>query len=416
MKYSVLLVAVLIVFSACRKREFDEPPIKEIPEGQILTVQELRDLHEGSPVRFQEDYSVYATITMDDRNGNIYRNAYLQDETNAIVLRTNFPGGLYEGDSVRLYLKGTVLSSFNGLLQVDSVDVDKNIIKQATKKHFKPEIVTLNDLISKNYQSKLVRVQNVEFLGGDVGKTYANAEQEQSANRTLIDCDGNQIIVRTSGFANFADAQVPNGHGDMTVIVGEFGGTVQLYIRDLSEVNLDGERCTETPTDAYLFKDFNDQSVTSGGWMNYVVQSAPNSHQWRTADQGSAGNFYAVVSGWDGNSASETEIWLISPEVNLTNATAPGLQFRNSKNFNGPAVKLFISKNYDGVSDPSIQGTWVDYTNYATWSGGGYEWTSSGVIPFTEFKGEQIYIAFKYTSGNSGAATWQVDDILLNEN
>lgn len=412
----ILIALVIITAISCRKREFDEPPIKEIPEGKILTIQELRDMFQGSPVRFEDDYSVFATITMDDRSGNIFRNAYVQDETNAIVLRTNFPGGLYAGDSIRIALKGTTLSSFNGLLQVDSVDVDKNIVKQATNRHFEPELVTLDQVINGDYQSKLVRIQNVEFATDEIGKTYANAENQQAQNRTLIDCaDEFSMIVRTSGYANFAGEVIPEGNGDITFIVGEFNSTKQLYIRNLDEVNLDNERCSEGPIEAVLSKDFSDQSITSGGWQNYVVKSTPTAHQWRTSDQGSAGNYYAVARGWDGSIASETELWMISPAIDFSDVKAPGLTFRSSTNFNGPAVQLMISKNYDGVSNPAEQGTWVNYTGYASWSSGNYDWTPSGVIPLTEFdKEEKVFVAFKYTS-NTNAATWQIDDIIIRE-
>ena len=418
-KYSLLLLLAFLIALSCRKKDFDEPPIKEIPEGKLLTIQDLRDMFEGQSVRFTDDYSVYATITMDDRSGNIYRNAYIQDETNAIVIRTNFPGGLFAGDSIRLYLKGTTLSSFNGLLQVDSVDVDENIIKQATQRHFKPQVVTLSELINNDFQSKLVKIENVEFAGSEIGKTYANAAAEQSANRMLIDCEEeNQIIVRTSGFADFADQQVAHGNGSIVVIVGEFNGEKQLYIRDLSEVKLNNERCTFSPDAAYLYKDFSDQSITSGGWSNYVVKSTPNAHKWETSDMGSPGNYYAVTTGFqfDGFETSETELWLISPSTNLSSSQSPGLTFKSSTRHDGPAVQLLVSKDYDGSSDPSTQGTWINYTNYATWSPGDFEWTNSGVIPMVEFKNEEnVYVAYKYTSTSDDAATWQVDDIIIRE-
>lgn len=418
---SALLTASLLLIVSCKKLEYDEPPIKDIPVGNILTIQELRDLFEGESVRFNEDYSVYATVTMDDRNGNIFRNAYLQDETNAIVIRTNFPGGLYQGDSVRLYLKGTVLGSFNGLLQVDSVDVNKNIIKQATKKNINPRVVTIEELITQDLQSQLVQLNNVEFEASALGLTYANAANQQSQNRTLTDCDGNTIIVRTSGFANFANEPVADKNGTLIAIANEFNGTKQLLIRDTEELAMFNERCTGgggTPEDAYLFKDFSDQSITSGGWNSYVVQSSPGSHNWTTSSQGSPGNYYAVATGWTGSSADETDLWLISPLVDLSQAQAPQLTFRSSTRFNGPALKLMVSTDYDGVSNPTTQGTWTDYSSFVTWSPGDFQWTNSGVIPMLAFLSQQnVYIAFRYTSGDAaGAATWQVDDIIINEN
>ena len=417
-KYSFIILMLAFVFSACKK-EFDAPPIKEIPEGQLLTIQDLFDMYDGTPYRFDDDYSVYATITMDDRNGNIFRNAYIQDETNAIVLRTNFPGGLYAGDSIRVYLKGTTLNNFNGMMQLDSVDVDRNIIKQANNVHFPAQTVSLLDIIENDYNGKLVRVENVEFEASELGSTYANALNQQSLNKNLIDCDENVIIVRTSGFADFANDKLAEGNGSLVAIANEFNGTKQLLIRSIEEVDMNNERCTAggDPGTAYLFKDFSDANLTSGGWTSQVVISNPTGNNWDVSNQGAGGNYYAVANGWNGSSADETELWLISPAIDLSEANAPQLTFRNSTNFNGPGLKLMISTDYDGTSDPSTQGNWTDYSTFVNWSPGSWEWTSSGIIPLTSFNNQpSVYIAFKYTSGTAGAATWQVDDILVNEN
>jgi hypothetical protein len=417
-KILTLLLLLFVGFSSCKK-EFDAPPIKEIPEGQLLTIQDLHNMYDGSPIRFDDDYSVYATVTMDDRSGNIYRNAYIQDGTNAIVLRTNFPGGLYAGDSIRVYLKGITLNNFNGMMQLDSVNVDKNIIKQATKVNFVPEEVTVEQLITNDYRGKLVKVINAEFQGSELGNTYANAQNQQSMNRTLVDCDNNQIIVRTSGFADFANQTIASGNGTMVAIANEFNGTKQLLIRSIDEVQMNEDRCTGggNPSLAYLFKDFSDADLYSGGWSSYVVESNPGTHDWGVSNQGAGGNYYAVATGWNGSSADETDLWLISPAVNLADALAPQLTFRSSTNFNGPAMQLFISTDYDGTSDPLMQGTWTNYSTFVTLSPGGWQWTNSGIIPLLAFVNQSsVYIAFRYTSGSSGAATWQVDDILIDEN
>lgn len=418
------LVAVLLsgaALTSCVKKEFDSPPAQNIPVGQLLTLQDLRDTFAsvGAPIRFESDFSIYANVTMDDRSGNIYRNAYVQDPTGAIVLRTLFSGGLYEGDSVRIALKGTTLSMYNGMLQLDSVDVDKNIIKQATGKFIQPQDITLEELLTGNFQAKLVRINNVEFDGSELNSSYANAVTQQTQNRTLIDCFDNSAIVRTSGYADFAGDLVAQGNGSLVAVVGEFNGDIQLFIRKPSEINMTGSRCTPNPFESYLFKNFSDQSITSGGWTNYVVSSSPQAGiSWYTSDQGSSGNYYAVASGYQNGATNNTEIWLISPPVNLLQSSAPGMKFKSSTNFNGPGLQLLISTDYDGVSDPNTSGSWTNYTGFCTWSPGSFSWTNSGLIQLTQFMGNSnVYFAFKYTSSTaSGSATWQVDDIIVNEN
>jgi hypothetical protein len=75
---------------------------------------------------------------------------------------------------------------------------------------------------------------------------YADAVNQLDENRTLEDCDGDEIIVRSSGYANFAADILPTGRGNFTGVVGQFGSTMQLYIRDIEEVLLNGIRCDGT--------------------------------------------------------------------------------------------------------------------------------------------------------------------------
>ena len=418
MKYLVLfsIVASLVAFNSCRK-EYDQPPFEEIPEGMILTIQDLRDTFSGDPIKFDQDFNLFAVVTMDESNGNLYKEVYIQDETGGMNLRMITGGGLYQGDSLRINLNGITLNTYNGVYQLDSVDIDESVVKQANNVVVEPANITLSQ-VNSTLTSRLVRLNNVEFISSDLGTTLADAQNQQSKNLTLTDCDGNTILVRTSGYSDIANDTVPEGNGSMVGILSEFNGDFQIYIRSMEEVDMTGTRCTSGGGgggNAYLFKDFSDGSVTSGGWTNYTVTGSGFS--WE-ADDFPSGNFYGAASGWDGSSDNATDLWLISPAIDLSSASAPGLSFRNASKYTGPALQLMISTDYNGTSDPTVQGNWVDYTANASWDtdGGDFTWTDSGVIPMTAFNGETtVYIAFRYTSTNNDSSTWEVDDIEIDE-
>lgn len=239
--FFLLIPAFTLV--SCIKDDFDEPPQRTIPVGSLKTIAELKTLYQGQAIKIAEDWSVYGVITMDERNGNIYKNAYLQDKTGAINLRLIASGGLYQGDSIRLYLKGTILSNYAGVIQIDSVNVDENVIKQATLVNTEPEKVSIQDILTGFYQSRLIRLDSVQFKASEIGNTYADPINLYSQNRILQDCNNNEIIVRTSGYANFAGEPIPTGNGSLVAIVSEYNGDMQLYIRSLAETQLTGERC-----------------------------------------------------------------------------------------------------------------------------------------------------------------------------
>ena len=62
--YSFMLLAMLgVMFTSCKKDHYDEPPIQDLPVGQVYTIEQILALESGFV--FNEDASVYGTITAD---------------------------------------------------------------------------------------------------------------------------------------------------------------------------------------------------------------------------------------------------------------------------------------------------------------------------------------------------------------
>jgi len=162
---------------------------------------------------------------------------------------------------------------------------------------------------------------------------------------------------------------------------------------------------------AYLSKDFEDDSISSGGWTTQVIVGTTD---WVL---GSVAGKYAKATNYNsGNSAAET--WLISPAVDINTANTPMLTFTSTYQWSGPQLELFISTDYDGTSDPNNQGTWTNLSSVVSWDTNGSSWTfvSSGDIALDSYKSSTTYIAYKYTGSDSDGSTWEIDDILIRGN
>ncbi|MCB0578630.1 MAG: hypothetical protein KDD10_04900, partial [Phaeodactylibacter sp.] len=92
--------------------------------------------------------------------------------------------------------------------------------------------------------STLVKLENVEFLFSETGLTFADVVGQQTLNRTIQDCDGNTIIVRTSGFATFAGDTIPSGNGSIVAVYSVFRNDQQLFIRERADIQMEGVRCS----------------------------------------------------------------------------------------------------------------------------------------------------------------------------
>ena len=124
-----------------------------------------------------------------------------------------------------------------------------------------------------------------------------------------------------------------------------------------------------------------------------------------------SGNHYAYANGYSAGSAHANVDWCISPAFDLSNISNAVLTFRTATKFTGPTIKVFFSSNYDGVN-PDTPGTvWDTLTGFAL-SQGNYEWVESGPVSLN-YNNPNCYIAFKYTSTDTEAAAWEVDDIML---
>ena len=271
-------------------------------------------------------------------------------------------------------------------------------------------------------QSRLIKLDNVEFQSTNV--TYADAINLATGKHTLNDCDGNSILVRTSGYANFADDTVASGKGSIIGIFTRYGATKQFIIRDINEVNMEGDRCGGSSGGGgggsgnyILNKDFNDGSVTSGGWGSFW-SGTTTTENW--GEWGIFGGDVAKASNFDINTFTNyaCESWLVSPSFDLTGTSSPYLVFDNVTRYNGPGLELYISSNYDGSSDPSQQGTWLNITSYVpNWDTDSGDWVfvSSGNIDLTPFISNNLNIAFKYIGTNADGATWELDNIIVND-
>lgn len=200
-------------------------------------------------------------VTSNDSAGNFYEVVTIQDQTGGIDIKINssYLYNIYRlkpGQRVLVKVNDLALGLYFGTYQVGAPYTDAGAIKvtgmeltqlskvmqrSGVRKPVTPIDLTL-DQINSVYVQKLVRINGVQFWDATKGYSYPSI----TTNRTLVDCDGNMIILRTSGYARFMNEIVPSGNGSIVGVLNIYKDTYQLYIRDLADVQLTGERCGST--------------------------------------------------------------------------------------------------------------------------------------------------------------------------
>ncbi len=410
-----LISGLILALSGCIKQEFDAPPIDQIPVGEVMTIDDLYQLYQDEGTyTFTDDRSLYAVVTMDETTGNIYRSAFIQDATGGINLHLLESGGMRVGDSIRVYLKNCILSTYNSLHQIDNVDNDSNIIILANQRYHMPEMATISQIQAGGYESHLVRLDSVQFMQTELGKTYADADA--SANRMLEDCNGNSLIVRTSNYATFATDVLPEGNGSIIGIISKYGSDYQLYIRTTYEVVLDGERCEGggggiEPVDE-INESFSsttpDVDIVLDKWLN--INELGN-RKWQAKEYD--GNTYAQASGYNSGLA-EMITWLITPPVRIQGTKY--LSFSSAKAYwahtANDGLTVWLSSDFNGTDVASA--TWIQLeARIAGKNDPDHEFIPSGNIDISSYTGI-YYIGFRYRGSNTESTSLRIDDVIVN--
>lgn len=429
-----------LVLTSCLKEDFDQPPVDGTDPNLPVnaTIKQLKDLHvAGNFETITEDWTIKGTIVADDASGNWYQAFVIQDETGGIEVHienadsyTLFP----IGREVYIKCKGLVLGDYNNLVQLGGfiteegdlgniINITNHIVRGVKKAPPTPKVKKINELTTDDV-STLITIENVQYVLNDTSRTYADPVTRTSYNRYLEDCTANQVIVRTSGYASFAGAGLPNGNGSFTGVLSIFRDDYQFLVRDLTDIQMEGDRCggnggggnpcngVVAPIVAGVDEGFesgaNNDAVELNGWTNLAIKG---SRSWQFKEF--SGNVYAQATAFN-DSSPEMETWMVTPRIDLTEPKF--LTFETAKAFyTHDGFSVWVSTDFE--CDPTVA-TWLPITaDLAGQGDADNEWVPSGDIDLTALVGQKIAIGFKYVgSGPSGqTGTFRVDNVKLGE-
>lgn len=323
--YKSLLAAAMLAVSSVALTSCDEdlavPPmsVPQAPEGMkaTMTIAEFKNKYWSSDNNYctqvgqtdkGEDVILAGRIIASDEGGNIYQNVMLQDETGAVtiaVLTSANDGlknlytkykvgeemfinatGLYAGKYAGLFQIGTA-GEYNGTPQTSKMAAteflshtylnglpDPSAITEITMTI--PEILAATDeAAQKKYQSQLVRINDVSWIGGGTETWGVPASSSTAENRYLVDANGNRLLVRNSNKSDFVDAVLPAGHGNVVGVMSYFNGTWQFLFRSPSD-------CTDFGGESYAPQIEGNGTADEPYTVGAVLAGASGSGQWVT--------------------------------------------------------------------------------------------------------------------------------------
>lgn len=384
------------------------------------TIAEVKQLYtSGNWNKIIGDYYVKGQIVANDETGNLYKYIYIEDATGGLRVNVNktdlFKDKRFRvGKDIYIKLKDLYVSNVSGEIQLGTlynndtqfggVDEDK-VFKFFFDSNQPARVVTPTEKTISQLTTadvgRWIKIKNVQFTESSLYNPYAVGG---TTNRTLEDCSGNQIILRTSNYASFGGIEVDRGRGDITAVLTYFNGVYQLWITKALDANLENPRC-DGSMPASLSTIFADDF--SSGLVNWTAVNVIGNQVWTTSNQGNSGNYYAVMNG-NSSGNQNNEDWLISKEISLVGKSKAIMSFTSDVRYAGNPLQVLITDNYTGT--PGTTNWTVLPANLDTNTAGFGDWAHSGNVSLDAFLGKNVRIAFKYTSTTAAASTWEIDD------
>ena len=387
-------------------------------------------------MQITQDWVIEASVSASDKSGNLYKAVYIQDASGGIRLNLNmrdlYLRGYHRGAKLKIKLQDLYVGRKNGEIQLgdlyngsigritDEIDQDHIFFTGETE-----DVQPVDLALTPGNVGRLVRATG-QFADNEVMERFAYSDSQssnphpRSSNRRLLTaCDGSSYVtVRTSGYADFADAHVRKGNGTVVGVLGVYDANhdgnitddeYQIYLRDIYDVDMPGPRCDHP----YLLETFGNttprEDLELTGWYNYVEAGT---RAWQGGFYSGSNNHYAQFSAYRSNEAQNIA-WLISPPVAVQNGMK--LTFQTAKAYwTHDALKVYISTDFNGYDVRNA--TWTELpARLATDTDPNHAWIDSGDIDLSAYAGQTVFIAFRYKgSGTYGqTGTYRVDNVVI---
>lgn len=431
-----------MIVSGCAE-EFNVPELKcNQPDLNVnRTVEEVRAVTNSIVTQYPYDDIIEAYVVSSDEEGNFFKTISFQTLATPTIPAMGFSvpvdaSNTYIdfrlGNKVYIKMKDQYTDIYFGGMRIGNIYVNaynEGGVGRISPNDYKKVLnasctmidesllvkqLTVGEALDDAKLNTLIELKDVQFTEAALGRHYYEETNDVggATNWNLSDKAGNQIIFRTSGYADFASQLVPEGSGTVRGILTKFGTDYQLMVRSEKDIVMNGNRSVPFFTEDFqLVK--NNVNFALPGWSN-VVEKA--SKLWKSMVYGSNG--YAEFN-TTSTSAAENVAWLISPKIDLKDYKNVVLSFRSAQHdlkidspFN--TLEVYVSTNFEGSS--LSQAKWIKLeAKVASLSTPAREFISSGGIDLSSYSGN-INIAFKYIGSGKNKTlngAFMVDDIKI---
>lgn len=267
-----VLFAFILGFTAtsCMDDDWSDPTGDTSPYGNndleetnVISIAELKAKYastlsqQNDTACIKDNIQIKARVTGNDIGGNIYSQIAVDDGTGAILICIS-KGGLFSylpvGQEILVDLKDLYIGTYGYQPQIGTPYTNSSgktfpsrMNERIWQQHFKlvgtadpskvePVEFDLSKLGDSSYMQencgKLMTVKNVKLTEADGKKTFAPESEKDAGNGVSRVVNGkNNLVVRSSTYADFAGTVMPTGNVNLTGIFTRYSSTWQILMR-----------------------------------------------------------------------------------------------------------------------------------------------------------------------------------------
>ena len=269
--YIIVLACTLL--TACMDNGWDIPGTdgsefgnQAVTETNLVTIAQLKKTYaavitSGGLYQFTKATQIKGVVTGNDVEGNLYNQISIEDGTGSIIIciaQGGLFGQLKVGREILVELQDLYIGSYGQQPEIGTPYTNKNgrtyvsrMPRVLWQQHYKmldmksvnPVEFDLTKVSNADYLKencgRLMTLKGVKFQGANGKKVFAadkDKDAANSVNRALQGISSNQLVVRTSTYADFANKVLPQGEVDLTGIFTRYNNTWQVLIREESDI------------------------------------------------------------------------------------------------------------------------------------------------------------------------------------
>ena len=426
--------------------EIVEPEINET--SNITTVISTYKQSELATYTFNKDDQTVIScyVISSDEAGNFYKTLVVQDlaenplngleikiDLRSYYAKYNFGRKLY------INFAGLSMTEVNGkfivgyqvrdrLEDIPMALLDKFIVRSTKSVEIVPQSIDLKDF-SSNMINRFVELRTVQFLESDLGKSFASEAYDKfNGERTIEQCNTRaKTYLFTSTYSNFSSYLLPSETFHLLGVLSSdyYSGSINLTLNSPEDLTLtNDQRCDpilfecedmaeEEGRSVIFYEDFEALKTTvdieKSGWKNINVNFGNERFRKRSRNESS----FVQVSAYDSNEYV-MDVWLISPEIDLSGLEGAYFSFETRATFEeGSVLTVWFSTDFiEDINESSWHQLKGDIS-IGSRDGSNAIFLNSGAIPIGCIQ-EKIHLGFRYLGADPGVSTtYDLDNVLV---